>query len=68
MPIPAKPVKGMLKLLERAGIHPGVSSEQVAHMSEDLAADMDETLKLYPVELKAFEDHMKEIAEHKLMK
>ncbi|NLO40826.1 MAG: NAD(P)H-binding protein [Ruminiclostridium sp.] len=68
LPIPAKPVKGMLRLLEKIGIHPGVSSEQVAHMSEDLAADMDETLKLYPVELKAFEDHMKEIAEHKLMK
>jgi len=63
LPIPAKPVKAMLKLSERAGIHPGVSSEQVAHMSEDLTADMNETLKLYPVMLRAFEEHMKEIAE-----
>ncbi len=62
LPIPAKPVRGMLRLLEKAGIHPGVSSEQVAHMSEDLAADMSETLKLYPVQLKSFEDHMREIA------
>ena len=62
LPIPAKPVRGLLKLLERAGIHPGISSEQVAHMSEDLAADMNETLKLYPIDLKTFEEHMKDIA------
>jgi len=30
----------------------------VAHMSEDLAADMSETLALYPVELKPFEERM----------
>lgn len=61
LPIPAKPVKVMLKLLEKTGIHPGISSEQVAHMSEDLSADMNETLKLYPIELKTFEEHMKAI-------
>ena len=62
LPIPAKPVKVMLKLLEKAGIHPGISSEQVAHMSEDLSADMNETLKLYPIEMKTFKEHMKAIA------
>lgn len=65
LPIPAKPVRGLLRLLEKAGIHMKVSSEQVAHMSEDLTADMDETLKLYPVHLKPFEVHMKEMAVHR---
>lgn len=61
LPVPAKPAYWMLKLFEKAGIHPGVSSEQVAHMSEDLTADMSETLNLYPVELKSFEEHMREM-------
>lgn len=61
VPIPAKPVFWLLKAAEGVGIHPGISSEQVAHMSENLSADMSETLKLYPVELKSFEQHMKEI-------
>jgi NADH dehydrogenase len=56
--VPAKPVRWLLKIFEKAGIHPGISSEQVAHMSEDLTADMSETLKLYPVKLKSFEDHL----------
>ncbi|HEY8499716.1 MAG TPA: NAD-dependent epimerase/dehydratase family protein [Clostridia bacterium] len=59
MPIPAKPVYWIIKLAEKAGIHPGLSSEQVAHMSQDLAADMTQTLKLYPVKLKPFEEHIK---------
>lgn len=59
MPIPAKPVYWLIKLVERIGLHPGISSEQVAHMSQDLAADMAETLKLYPVELKPFEENIK---------
>lgn len=62
LPIPAKPVYMILKLLEKAGIHPGISSEQVAHMSEDLSADMNQTLKHYPIELKTFEEHMKALA------
>ncbi|AGC67161.1 NADH dehydrogenase-like protein [Thermoclostridium stercorarium subsp. stercorarium DSM 8532] len=57
--IPAKPVHAVLRLFEKAGIHIGISSEQVAHMSEDLAADMNETLKLYPVELKSFEENIR---------
>ncbi len=61
LPIPAKPVRGLLKLLERVGIHMGISSEQVSHMSEDLAADMGETLRLYPIPLKPFSEHLKEI-------
>jgi len=59
LPIPAKPVHAVLRLLEKAGIHIGISSEQVAHMSEDLVADMDETLKLYPVELKPFDENIR---------
>lgn len=58
MPIPAKPVYWLVKLIEKTGIHPGISSEQVAHMSEDLTADMTETLSLYPVELKSFKERM----------
>ncbi|NLY18940.1 MAG: NAD-dependent epimerase/dehydratase family protein [Clostridiaceae bacterium] len=57
-PIPARPVYWLLKLIEKTGLSPGISSEQVAHMSEDLAADMSETLALYPVELKPFEERM----------
>jgi NADH dehydrogenase len=63
LPIPAKPIHGMLKLLEKAGIHPGVSSEQVAHMSEDLTADMRKTLRLYPIQLKSLEEHLKKIVQ-----
>jgi hypothetical protein len=48
----------LLKLIEKTGLNPGISSEQVAHMSEDLTADMSETLALYPVELKSFEERM----------
>jgi len=59
LPIPAKPVHTVLKLLEKANIHIGISSEQVAHMSEDLAADMTETLKLYPVELRSFGENIR---------
>jgi len=59
MPIPAKPVYWLIKLAEKAGIHPGLSSEQIAHMSQDLTADMTETLKLYPVQLKPFEENIK---------
>lgn len=59
LPVPAKPVLAVLRLLEKAGIHIGISSEQVAHMSEDLIADMNETLKLYPVELKPFEQNIR---------
>ncbi|NLG89681.1 MAG: NAD-dependent epimerase/dehydratase family protein [Clostridiaceae bacterium] len=59
MPIPAKPVYWLVKLAEKAGIHPGLSSEQIAHMSQDLTADMTETLKLYPIELKPFEENIK---------
>ena len=58
LPIPAKPVHAVLKLFEKAGIHRGISSEQVAHMSEDLVADMNETLKLYQIELKPFEENI----------
>jgi NADH dehydrogenase len=58
LPIPAKPVYWLLKLFEKIGLHPGISSEQVAHMSEDLTADMSETLALYPVDLKPFEERM----------
>ena len=36
----------------------GISSEQVAHMSEDLVADMHQTLMLYPIELKSFEENI----------
>lgn len=61
VPIPAKPVRAVLRLFEKAGIHIGVSSEQVAHMSEDLFADMDETLKLYPIELKSFEENIRSL-------
>lgn len=61
VPIPAKPVRAVLRLFEKAGIHIGVSSEQVAHMSEDLFADMDETLKLYPIELKPFEENIRSL-------
>jgi nucleoside-diphosphate-sugar epimerase len=61
LPIPALPVYWMLKFVEKIGIRPGVSSEQVAHMREDLTADMSETLKLYPVELRPFEEHLSEI-------
>lgn len=56
LPIPAKPVYWLLKLIEKTGLNPGISSEQVAHMSENLTADMSETLALYPVELKSFEE------------
>jgi len=59
LPIPAKPVHTVLKLLEKANIYIGISSEQVAHMSEDLAADMTETLKLYPVELRSFGENIR---------
>lgn len=59
LPIPAKPVHAVLKLFEKIGIHIGISSEQVAHMSEDLVADMNETLKLYPVKLKSFEENIR---------
>ena len=59
LPVPAKPVHAVLRLLEKANIHIGISSEQVAHMSEDLAADMTGTLKLYPVELKSFEENIR---------
>ncbi len=59
--IPAKPVYWLLKLIEKTGIHPGISSEQVAHMSEDLSADMAETLALYPVAMRSFEEHMADI-------
>lgn len=59
LPIPAKPVHAVLRLFEKAGIHIGISSEQVAHMSEDLVADMDETLNLYPIELKSFEENIR---------
>jgi len=59
MPVPAKPVYWLIKLVEKAGLHPGLSSEQVAHMSQDLTADMTETLKLYPVELKLFEENIR---------
>lgn len=62
LPIPAKPVHGVLKLLEKMGIHAGISSEQVAHMREDLTADMEATLKLYPIRLKPFEEHLRDIA------
>jgi len=58
LPIPAKPVYWVLKLIEKTGLNPGISSEQVAHMSEDLTADMSETLDLYPVELKLFEERI----------
>lgn len=61
LPVPAKPVHAVLRLLEKAGIHIGISSEQVAHMSEDLYADMTETLRLYPVELRPFEEHIRRI-------
>jgi nucleoside-diphosphate-sugar epimerase len=61
LPIPAKPVRGILKLIEKLGIYMAISSEQVSHMSEDLAADMGETLKLYPINMKPFEEHIKEI-------
>ena len=59
LPIPAAPVRAVLRLFEKAGIHIGISSEQVAHMSEDLVADMNETLKLYPIELKPFEENIR---------
>jgi len=59
LPVPAKPVHAVLRLLEKANIHIGIYSEQVAHMSEDLAADMTGTLKLYPVELKSFEENIR---------
>ena len=62
LPIPAKPVRAVLRLLEKAGIHMGISSEQVAHMSEDLTADMDETRKLYPIPLQPFSEHLKEMS------
>lgn len=58
LPIPAKPIYLLLKLSEIIGMHLGVSSEQVAHMSENLTADMAETLELYPVKLKSFEERM----------
>ncbi len=58
LPIPAKPVYWLLKLVEKTGIHPGISSEQVAHMSEDLTADMAKTLALYPVQLQPFAKRM----------
>lgn len=58
LPIPAKPVYAVLKLFEMAGIHIGISSEQVAHMSEDLVADMSETLKLYPIKMRSFEENI----------
>lgn len=61
LPIPAKPVYWLLKLIEKTGIHPGISSEQVAHMSENLSANMAETLALYPVAMKSFEEHMADI-------
>ncbi len=61
LPIPAKPIYWLLKLAEKTGIHSGISSEQIAHMSEDLTADMAETLVLYPVELQPFEEHIKSI-------
>lgn len=57
-PFPAKPVHAVLRLLERGNIHMGISSEQVAHMSEDLVADMHQTLMLYPIELKSFEENI----------
>jgi NADH dehydrogenase len=59
MPIPAKPVYWLIKLTEKTGLHPGLSSEQIAHMSQDLTADMTETLKLYPMKLKPFEENIK---------
>jgi len=61
MPIPAKPVYWLLKLIEKAGVHAGISSEQVAHMSENLTAEMAEPLELYPVPMKSFEEHMADI-------
>ena len=54
----AKPVYWLVSC-RKAGIHPGLSSEQIAHMSQDLTADMTETLKLYPIELKPFEENIK---------
>lgn len=58
LPFPAKPVHAVLRLLEKGNIHMGISSEQVAHMSEDLVADMHKTLMLYPINLKSFEENI----------
>ncbi len=61
LPVPAKPAYWLAKLAEKTGLPTGISSEQIAHMSEDLTTDMEETLKLYPIELKPFEEHIRNI-------
>jgi len=56
--LPATPLIGTVKFLEKLKLPLGITSEQICHLDEDLSVDMTRALSLYNVKLSPFEEHL----------